>query len=53
MSLSSWSKNDHDNLAFTCSKLIIKTLKQGFKYAQINNKNTRATPMVWFWCLYC
>ena len=38
---------------FNCSKLTTETLEQGVKYVQFNNKDTRATPMASFWCLYC
>ena len=39
--------------AITCSNLTIKTLEQGVKYVQINNKDTRTTPFASFWFLYC
>ena len=31
--------------AITCSKLTIETWEQGVKYVQINNKDTRTTPV--------
>ena len=37
----------------TYSNLTIETLEQGAKYVQVNNKDTRTTPLVSFWCLYC
>ena len=52
-----WVKDDLQLLsqsAFTCSKLTIETLKQCVKNMfNVNNKNTRATSMTPFWCLYC
>ena len=39
--------------AITYSKLIIETLEQGVKYVKVNNKDTRTTPVLSFWCLYC
>ena len=35
------------------TKLTIETLQQGVKYVHINNKDTRTTPMLLFWYLYC
>ena len=31
---------------FTCSKLIIETLEQDVKHAQVNNKDTKMTSML-------
>ena len=38
---------------FTYSKLTIETLEEGMNMFKVNNKDTRTTPMVWFWYRYC
>ena len=37
----------------TYSKLTIEILKQGVKYVQVNNTDTRMTSLASLWCLYC
>ena len=32
---------------------VLQTLEHGAKYVQVNNKDTRTTPVALFWCLYC
>ena len=39
-------------LAFTCSKLIIETLEQGWNIFKVTNKDTRTMLLALLWCIY-
>ena len=38
--------------AFTCSKLTIEAIEYDVKMFEVNNKDTRTTPLASFWCVY-
>ena len=42
------NNNQKTQPAFTCTKLAVGALEQGVKYVQINNKDTKMTPVASF-----
>ena len=40
-------------LAITCSKWTIETLEKDVCMFKVNNKDTRAAPLMLYWCLFC